>query len=38
MKKILTKYVSEGMDVVIAKTYRMDDFKEAYKGFVIWLG
>jgi NADPH:quinone reductase-like Zn-dependent oxidoreductase len=28
--EILIKYVSEGMDVVIAKTYRMDDFKEAY--------
>ncbi|WP_159475155.1 NAD(P)-dependent alcohol dehydrogenase [Dyadobacter sp. 3J3] len=27
----LVNNVNEGMDVVIAKTYRMDDFKEAYK-------
>jgi len=26
----LVKYINDGMDIVIAKAYRMDDFKQAY--------
>jgi len=28
--KTLVKYINDGMDIVIAKAYRMDDFKQAY--------